>query len=70
MREFRIIDKALQEIGYGASGGSTNYKDLAFFEKIKPSEPVIWHNTRWFKSETFPKEECQIITIYRCRKIK
>ena len=70
MKEFRAIEKTLEDIGHGKSGGSTTYKDLSFFEKIKPSEPVIWHGTRWFKSEQFPKEECQIITIFRCRKVK
>lgn len=68
MKEFKIIENALDKIGHGKSGGSTHYKDLAFFENIKPKDPIIWHNTRWFPSKDYPHEECQIITIFRCRK--
>lgn len=67
-RSFRIIEKALADIGHGGSGGSTTFKDMAFFERIKPSQPVIWHNTRWFESDQFPNEEIKIITMFLCRK--
>lgn len=65
---FKIIEKALEQINQGMSGGSTRYKEIAFFERIKPSSPCIWHGTRWFSSKNFPNEEIKIITVFLCRK--
>lgn len=38
--------KAKEALGNPYPGGSTRYKDVAFFQHIKPSSPTLWHSVK------------------------
>ena len=67
MNNEEVITK-LKYIRKELGGGLTTYKEMAFFERIKPKEVICWNNTRWEKSELAGYEE-QFIVIHRKRKI-
>lgn len=64
-----VVDALRQAVDENVSGGHTTFEDLAYLLEIKPDDGVLWHHSKWLKTN-HADEEMEIVVFGRVRKVK